>query len=231
MQLQQNSAKHLTIYGGILVGALHFLIGQSPVVYGLELTNLFFYMDIIPFILGVVGYSAIGLADHLMGGGKWFLKANRLLGLQSLLAASAVVGYWHIPLGSPLGFGLCPADLTNSSLYMLRRWAYIGVGILLYMGLRQFSPTFREAFAIGVGKAMGWYGLYLALLDKPIYLAPPIYFSLADHHITGFAMLIMMVFLDFIAVTLLVRQLFRGKPSKPYPYPTIADGQIPENNP
>jgi hypothetical protein len=223
LQLQHVSAKHLLTYWGPLAGCLYFLIGYSPIVYGLELTSLFFYMDIIPFILGVVGYSAMGLAHQLLGEGRWLSRPNRPLGLTNLIASSAVVGYWHIPVNSPLGFGLCPADLTNSYLYMLRRWSYIGVGALLYIGLRQFSPTFREAFAIGVGKAMGWYGLYLSLLDKPIYLAPPVYFSLADHHVMGFAMLIMMVFLDFIAVTSMVRHLFKGKPSAAYPYPIISD--------
>jgi len=210
-------------FTAILASSLFILTVLNPIVYGLELTNLFFYMDIGPFILGLAGYSAAKLTHLALSYvGKGDLKTRKLeVGVPSLVLASTIVGYWHIPVGAPLGFGVCPADLSNPSLYVLRRWSYFLAGVLLFLGLKQFSNIFREAFAIGVGKVMGWYGLYLTLLDKPIYIAPPVYFSLSQHHSMGFAMLLMMIFLDFIAVTFLVRHFFKPSTRSKLPYPMI----------
>jgi hypothetical protein len=211
------------IHAAILSTALYILTGLSPIVYGLELTNLFFYMDIGPFIIGLAGHSAVGLTNQILSylGRGWITGRKLGVGVPTLLIASAIVSYWHIPLKSPLGFGICPADLSSPILYMLRRLSYFLVGALLYIGLGQFSQVFQEAFAIGVGKAMGWYGLYLTLLTEPIYIAPPVYFSLSQHHGMGFAMLVMMIFLDFIAVTFLVRHFMRSADRKILPYPMV----------
>ncbi|MEM3031652.1 MAG: hypothetical protein QXK39_01915 [Nitrososphaerota archaeon] len=217
------------VYGGLVFSSLFILFGFTSMIYGLELTNLFFYMDVGPFILGLTGYSAVGLLSTLLR--YVWERRNHALGVASLVAASAIVGYWHIPLNSPLGFGVCPADLTSPALYILRRITYALAGVLIYIGLNQFSPVFREAFAIGVGKAMGWYGLYLTLLDHPIYIAPPVYFTTGQHHSMGFAMLIMMVFLDFIAVTLLVNHFFKPHAGKTPPSPIVRPDIQAENQP
>jgi hypothetical protein len=184
---------------------------MSPLIRGLELTNLFFYMDVWPTALAVFGYAIAYLAS------KRF-NFHRFIPLYLGLGASAlIITYWHLPANSLFGYGVCPADLNNPLLYQAKRLSYVAVGFLLYGVAVKISKPWREALAIALGKVMGWYGLYLTLTETPIYVAPPVIFSTALHHEAGFAMIVSMLFLDFLAVFSLVSHVFKGHPASPYP--------------
>jgi len=182
-----------------------------PYIRGLELTNLFFYMDVWPTALAVFGFSIAYLVSKVT-------NFHRFIPLYLGLVVSAIsVTYWHLPANSFFGYGVCPADLNNPLLYQAKRISYVAVGVLLYSASVKLSKPWREALAIALGKVMGWYGLYLTLTEKPIYVAPPVIFSTALHHEAGFAMIVSMLFLDFLAVFSLVSHFFKGHPSSPYP--------------
>jgi hypothetical protein len=184
---------------------------MSPLIRGLELTNLFFYMDVWPTALAVFGYAIAYLAS------KRF-NFHRFIPLYLGLGASVLtITYWHLPANSLFGYGVCPADLNNPLLYQAKRLSYVVVGFLLYGVAVKISKPWREALAIALGKVMGWYGLYLTLIETPIYVAPPVIFSTTLHHEAGFAMIVSMLFLDFLAVFSLVSHVFKGHPASPYP--------------
>jgi hypothetical protein len=95
---------------------------MSPLIRGLELTNLFFYMDVWPAALAVFGYAIAYLAS------KRF-NFHRFIPLYLGLGASALtITYWHLPANSLFGYGVCPADLNNPLLYQAKRLSYVAVG-------------------------------------------------------------------------------------------------------
>jgi hypothetical protein len=164
-------------------------------------------MDVWPTALAVFGYAIAYLAS------KRF-NFHRFIPLYLGLGASAfTITYWHLPANSLFGYGVCPADLNNPLLYQAKRLSYVAVGFLLYGVAAKISKPWREALAIALGKVMGWYGLYLTLTETPIYVAPPVIFSTALHHEAGFAMIVSMLFLDFLAVFSLVSHVFKGHPA------------------
>jgi hypothetical protein len=193
----------------VLISSIY--VFMSSLIRGLELTNLFFYMDVWPTALAVFGYAIAYLAS------KRF-NFHRFIPLYLGLGASAlIITYWHLPANSLFGYGVCPADLNNPLLYQAKRLSYVAVGFLLYGVAAKISKPWREALAIALGKVMGWYGLYLTLIETPIYVAPPVIFSTTLHHEAGFAMIVSMLFLDFLAVFSLVSHVFKGHPASPYP--------------
>jgi len=197
----------------ITATAAYLFMFMQPVVKGLELNSLFLYMDVFPAYVSAAGYTAAYLMLRRVR-----LK-NIFLTVSALSFSAAVIGYWHIPVNSGLGFGVCPLDLNNPFLYNLRKATYFAAGFSLYIVNMNLSRPWREALAIALGKAMAWYGFYLTLLTTPLYVAPPIYYSLSQHHETGFIMILTMIFLDFLAVISLVSHYFRGV--KPMPYPLV----------
>jgi len=209
--------RFVIISAAIVASTVYVQFFMSSVVKGLELTNLFFYMDVWPTMLAASGYAGAYLISKLFRLGL----VRKHLTFPSLFFAATVTWYWHIPVNSFFGYGVCPADLTNPLLYPLRRISYFLVGVALFLSVRNISKPWREALAIAAGKIMGWYGLYLTLVDRPIYVAPPVIFSVNLHHQAGFAMLLAMLFLDFIAVTSLVNHYFKDR--KPQPYPLMTE--------
>lgn len=182
-------------------------------VRGLELTNLLFYMDVWPTFIAAAGYSAA----FLFASNFKINAGGRVLTFAGLMFSAVLITYWHLPVNSAFGFGVCPADLNDPFLYQLKRVSYFAVGTLLYFSLRDISKPWREALAIAFGKVMGWYGFYLTLVQTPLYVSPPVIFSVQLHHEAGFAMLVSMIALDFAAVVSLVNHYFKGKPAGPYP--------------
>ncbi|MCS7136878.1 MAG: hypothetical protein RMK31_06885 [Candidatus Caldarchaeum sp.] len=197
----------------LLAAFAYTAIFQQSIVRGLELTNLLFYMDVWPSFIAAAGYSAAYLTSSYLR----FSFNSRKLTFTGFTLSAALITYWHLPANSFFGYGVCPADLNNPLLYMLKRVSYFTVGVALYFSVRSISKPWREALAIAFGKVMGWYGMYLTLVQTPLYAAPPVIFSTQLHHETGFAMLLTMVFLDFIAVSSLVNHYFRDKKTTPYP--------------
>jgi len=206
-----------TILSTLLLAAFVYLtLFQYPVIRGLELTNLLFYMDVWPAFISAAGYSTAYLA-------RGFLKINpRSLRLTvlDLSTSAAIVAYWHFPVNSLFGFGVCPADLNDPLLYQMKRTSYFAAGAIIYFSATGMSKPWREALAIALGKVMGWYGFVLTLVETPLYVAPPVIFSVQLHHEAGFAMLLTMVFLDFVAVASLVNHYFKGAKPEPYPLTT-----------
>ncbi|MEM1943979.1 MAG: hypothetical protein QXO30_01430 [Candidatus Caldarchaeum sp.] len=206
-----------TVLSTLLLSAFAYItLFHSPVIRGLELTNLLFYMDVWPAFLSAAGYSAAHLANGLL---KINPRSPRLTAL-GLSASAAIVAYWHFPVNSFFGFGVCPADLNDPVLYQMKRTSYLAAGAVIYFSVVGMSKPWREALAIALGKVMGWYGFVLTLVEKPLYAAPPVIFSVQLHHEAGFAMLITMVFLDFVAVASLVNHYFKNAKPEPYPLTT-----------
>ncbi|MCS7133276.1 MAG: hypothetical protein NZ921_00545 [Candidatus Caldarchaeum sp.] len=207
MKLQQVAA--ITV----LASVTYVTVFHYPVVRGLELTNLLFYMDVWPTVIAAAGYSTAYIAASYLN----ISYRSKTLTFVGLSIAGLLITYWHLPANSFFGFGVCPADLNNPTLYQLKRISYFAVGSILFLSVRGMSKPWREALAIAFGKVMGWYGFYLTLVQTPLYVAPPVIFTVQLHHEAGFAMLLSMIALDFIAVVSLVNHYFKGKETQPYP--------------
>lgn len=197
----------------ILTTFVYVAVFHYSTVRGLELTNLFFYMDLWPAFIAAAGYAT----SYLVFSRVENTYRSKTLTFAGLSVAGALVTYWHLPVNSLFGFGVCPADLNNPTLYQLKRISYFAVGAIIYLSVRNISKPWREALAIAFGKVMGWYGFYLTLITTPLYVAPPVIFTVQLHHEAGFAMLLSMIALDFIAVVSLVNHFLKGKTTQPYP--------------
>lgn len=200
----------------IIAAFAYISLFHYPLVRGLELTNLLFYMDVWPTFIAAVGYSTAYLISKRLYtnfGKPW----SRYIGFG---ASAALIFYWHLPANSFFGYGVCPADLNNPILYQLKRISYFIVGVLIYFAAKDFNKPWREALAIAFGKVMGWYGFYLTLVTEPLYVAPPVIFSLQLHHEAGAVMILSMIALDFLAAASLINHLFKDKKATPYPLTT-----------
>ncbi|MEM4494909.1 MAG: hypothetical protein QXE96_03825 [Candidatus Caldarchaeum sp.] len=197
----------------VIAAFAYITVFHYPLVRGLELTNLLFYMDVWPTFIAAVGYSTAYLLSSRLSinlGKHW----SRYIGFST---AAALIFYWHLPANSFFGYGICPADLNNPILYQLKRISYFITGIILYFSAQGLSKPWREALAIAFGKVMGWYGFYLTLVTEPLYVAPPVIFSPQLHHEAGAAMILSMIALDFLAAASLINHLFKDKKATPYP--------------
>ncbi|MCS7110528.1 MAG: hypothetical protein NZ956_03555 [Candidatus Caldarchaeum sp.] len=197
----------------LLSAFAYITLFHYSIVRGLELTNLFFYMDVWPTFIAAAGYAVAYLTTSYLKI-SYRSKAITYIGLT---VSAMLITYWHLPVNSFFGFGVCPADLNNPTLYQLKRISYFAVGVLLFLGVNHMSKPWREALAIAFGKVMGWYGFYLTLVQTPLYVAPPVIYTVQLHHEAGFAMLLSMIALDFIAVTSLVNHYFKDRTTQPYP--------------
>ncbi|MEM1947153.1 MAG: hypothetical protein QXG52_01040 [Candidatus Caldarchaeum sp.] len=197
----------------ILITFGYVTVFHYGIVRGLELTNLLFYMDVWPTVIAAAGFSAA----YLIATSFKLNVKGKVITVTGLMFSAVLITYWHIPVNSAFGFGVCPADLNDPFLYQLKRLSYFVVGVILYFSIRDVSKPWREALAIAFGKVMGWYGFYLTLVQTPLYVSPPVIFSVQLHHEAGFAMLVSMIALDFAAVVSLVNHHFKGKQTGPYP--------------
>jgi len=110
-------------------------------------------------------------------------------GVLTFAISALSIAYWYVPENFD-------AAVLSESLHLEMHLTLLFVGMLIFVGSSQLARRIRRIAPIIAGKALGMYGMFLALTTFNVY---PVY-PISQQVYAGVALLIIMLILDFTLV-------------------------------
>jgi len=113
-----------------------------------------------------------------------FYRVNRR-GIPSLIAASLIIVYWHVP-------NILDSALLNFPLHVIMHLSLLVAGSLIFLGARLLTDRTRKIMSILGCKAMGIFGVFLLVTSGLGYSRFYSVYPLTQQAQLGLSMMIMM---------------------------------------
>jgi len=137
---------------------------------------------------------------------KVFRKMNTQ-GIPSLIAASAIIVYWHVPI-------VLDSALLNFPLHVIMHFSLVVAGGLIFLGASLLTDRTRKIVAILGCKAMGIFGVFLLVTSGSGYNRFYSVYPLNQQAQFGLSMMVMMFVFEGFLVPYWLYQYFSHESRK-----------------
>ena len=127
-------------------------------------------------------------------------KMNRQ-GIPSLVAASAIIVYWHVPI-------VLDSALLNFPLHVIMHFSLLVAGGLIFLGASLLTDRTRKIMSILGCKAMGIFGVFLLVTSGSGYNRFYSVYPLSQQAQFGLSMMVMMFVFEGFLVPYWLYQYF-----------------------